>query len=208
MKTSLRFLLLFFLLAVVNVCAFAQSIDASLREEMGRRSDDEKIKVYVIMKSQYDRTQLNRQAGYFSNRSDRRAYVVNELKQFAEVSQYDIKKTLATMEKDGLVTKPTELWIANALCFSATKSAIEDLANRHDIEIIGFDQEEYMLFDEEMKPASNTREITQNILQVRANEVWAQGYTGSGVVVAIIDSGVNYICGMAERIFQITVGIS
>ena len=40
-----RFLLLFFLLAVVNVCAFAQSIDASLREEMGRRSDDEKIGV-------------------------------------------------------------------------------------------------------------------------------------------------------------------
>ena len=159
---------------------------------MGRRSDDEKIKVYVIMKSQYDRTQLNRQAGYFSNRSDRRTFVVNELKQFAEASQYDIKESLTTMEKEGLITEPTVLWVANALSFSATKSVIEDLAKRSDIEVIGFDQEEYMLFDEESKPVENTREMTQNIIKVRANEVWSLGYTGSGVVVAVVDTGVNY----------------
>ncbi len=187
-----RSLILFFLLAVVNVCALAQSIDAPLREEMNRRSEDEKIKVFVIMKSQYNRTQLNRQASFYSSRSDRRAYVVNELKQFAEASQYDIKKSLATMEKDGVTTEPTVLWVANALSFSATKSAIEELSQRKDIEIIGFDKEEYMLFDEESKPASNTREITQNISQVRANEVWSLGYTGVGIVVAVIDTGVNY----------------
>lgn len=187
-----RFWLLLFLLAVVNVCAFAQSIDAPLREEMSRRSEDEKIKVYVIMKPQYDRTQLNRRAGYYSNRRDRRDYVVNELKQFAEASQYDIKESLTTMEKEGLITEPTVLWVANALSFSATKSVIEDLAKRNDIEVIGFDQEEYMLFDEESKPVENTREMTQNIIKVRANEVWSLGYTGSGVVVAVVDTGVNY----------------
>lgn len=187
-----RSLILFFLLAVVNVCAFAQRIDAPLREEMSRRSEDEKIKVYVIMKPQYDRTQLNRRAGYYSNRRDKRDYVVNELKQFAEASQYDIKESLTTMEKEGLITEPTVLWVANALSFSATKSVIEDLAKRSDIEVIGFDQEEYMLFDEESKPVENTREMTQNIIKVRANEVWSLGYTGSGVVVAVVDTGVNY----------------
>lgn len=30
------------------------------------------------------------------------------------------------------------------------------------------------------------------MLQVNADQVWAQGYTGAGVIVAVVDSGVNY----------------
>jgi len=30
------------------------------------------------------------------------------------------------------------------------------------------------------------------VLQVNADQVWAQGYTGAGVIVAVVDSGVNY----------------
>ena len=36
------------------------------------------------------------------------------------------------------------------------------------------------------------REVTQNITQVNADQVWELGYTGAGVVVAVVDSGVNY----------------
>ncbi len=43
-----------------------------------------------------------------------------------------------------------------------------------------------------MKPASTTREVTPNITQVNADQVWGLGYTGAGVVVAVVDSGVNY----------------
>ena len=187
-------LLFLLLLAACSMIGFAQAtIDPLLSEEMNRCNDAEQIKVILIMKSQYDRTQLNRRASYFATRAERREFVVNELKGFADNSQYDLRRSLTEMERNGMVTEPTILWIANAMYFDATKAAIQDLARRNDIEIIGFAMEHNWIPDgEEAQQASATREITQNVLQVRANQVWELGYTGDGVVVAVIDTGVNY----------------
>ena len=183
-----------FLMAICCMAGYAQTvIDPLLSEEMGRRNDDERIKVIVIMKSQYDRTQLNRRADYFVTRAERREFVVNELKEFATASQYDLRRTLDEMERSGMVTEPTVLWMANALYFDATKAAINDLARRNDIEMMGYAKEyNWIPEDDTPRPASATREITQNVIQVGANKVWEQGYMGQGVVVAVIDTGVNY----------------
>jgi subtilisin family serine protease len=180
------------LLALICICGYAQIIDPALIEEMGQRGNDEKINVVVIMKSQYDREQLNRRADHFVSRAERREFVVNELKQFAEASQYELRSTLSEMERQDITTTPKIIWMANALYFSATKQAINDLAQRRDIAIIGLDEKRYMLYDEALKPTSMTREIAPNVTQVNADKVWDLGYTGQGVVVAVIDSGVNY----------------
>lgn len=187
-------LLFLLLLAACSLMGFAQAtIDPLLREEMNRRNDAEQIKVIVIMKSQYDRTLLNHRADYFVTRAERREFVVNELKSFADISQYDLRRSLVEMKRNGMVTDPTVLWMANAMYFDATKAAIQDLARRNDIEIIGFAMEHNWIPDgEEPQSATATREITQNVLQVGANQVWELGYTGEGVVVAVIDTGVNY----------------
>jgi len=183
-----------FFLAALCLSGFAQSIiDPLLSEEMGRRSNDEKIKVVVIMKSHYDRTELNRRADYYATRAQRREFVVSELKEFATATQYDLRHALSEMQRNGLTTEPTILWMANALSFEATQAAIQDLAQRNDIEIIGYAIERNCIPDEEeARPASATREITPNVTQVSADQVWALGYTGEGVVVAVIDTGVNY----------------
>ena len=187
---------LVFLLLGVLLCmsGFAQAvIDPLLSEEMNRRNDDEQMKVVVIMKSRYDRTQLNRRANYFTTRAERREFVVNELKEFSAASQYDLRHTLSEMERNGMVTEPTVLWMANALYFDATKAAIQDIARRNDIEIIGFAKEyNWIPEDDAPRPATATREITQNVIKVGANQVWELGYLGQGVVVAVIDTGVNY----------------
>lgn len=173
---------------------FAQTIiDPLLAEEMGRRADDDPIKVVVIMKSHYDRNELNRRADYFVTRAERREFVVNELKEFATATQYDLRHALTDMQRNGMTTEPTILWMANALYFEATKAAIQDLARRNDIELIGYAIERNWIPEDEVaRPAPATREITQNVTQVRADQVWALGYTGQGVVVAVIDTGVNY----------------
>ena len=180
------------LLALLCVCGFAQTIDPVLKQEMRQRSDDEKIKVIVVMNQQYDRQQLNRRAAHYVTRADRREFVVNELKQFAEASQYDLRRTLDEMERNDMTTAPKIIWMANAMYFSATKQAINDLAMRRDVGLIGLDEEKHVLFGEDSTPASNTREITSNVTQVNADQVWDLGFTGQGVVVAVIDTGVNY----------------
>ncbi len=160
---------------------------------MNRRSDDERIEVVVLMKAQYDRSQLCRRADYFPSRAERRAYVVNELKSFTEASQHDLKRILAEMESHGLVSSVRSLWSANTLYFEATKTALLDLSERTDIETISLNiQHQWIPESETQKPTSATREVTPNITQVNADQVWELGYTGEGVVVAVVDSGVNY----------------
>lgn len=125
------------MLATLCMSGFAQGIiDPLLTEEMGRRADDDPIKVVVIMKSHYNRNELNRRADYFVTRAERREFVVNELKEFATATQYDLRHALTDMQRNGMTTEPAVLWMANALYFEATKAAINDLARRNDIELI------------------------------------------------------------------------
>lgn len=173
---------------------FAQGcLDPLLSQEMNRRSDDERIEVVVLMKAQYDRLQLSRRADFIPTKAERRVFVVKELKAFAEVSQHDLKRVLSEMESHGMVSSVRSLWSANTLYFEATKLAILDLAERTDIETITLNtQHQWIAEGETPKPASATRETTPNITKVKADQVWELGYTGAGVVVAVVDSGVNY----------------
>ena len=188
MKKTLSFVLM----ALFCICGYAQTIDPVLLQEMEGRTGVEKIKVIVIMKSQYDRQQLGRSAAHYTTRAERREFVVNELKQFAETSQYELRSTLSEMERQDMTTAPKIIYMANALYFSATKQAINDLAMRRDVELIGLDEKKHVLFDEDPSLASNIPGITSNVTQVNADQVWDLGYTGQGVVVAVIDTGVNY----------------
>ena len=159
----------------------------------GFTQNNEMIDVVVIMKSQYNRTELCRKADFFATRAERRDYVVKELKTFTEASQYELKGILGELEQQGLVSSVQSLWSANTLYFKATASVMASLSERDDIAYIG-PMKRYSLIPEAGSPAiaPDSREITQNVLQVNADQVWAQGYTGAGVVVGVVDSGVNY----------------
>ncbi len=188
-------ILLTLAMAFLAVSGFAMPVlDPDLRAEMDRRGGDEKIRVHVVMKSQLDPMELRRQAGYLSDKSARRAYAIDEMKRHAEASQYALLRDISEMSRHGMTENVTTNWLANMVVCDATKAAILDIASRDDVEIVGYEVEKNWIPDgEEARPAaSGTREITSNVLQVRANEVWAEGYTGQGVVVAVIDTGVNY----------------
>ena len=186
-----------FLFLALSLCTagFASMpvIDPELRSEMNLREDNDPIEIVVLMKAQYDRQQLCRQAAFLPTKAERRDYVVNELKAFTEASQYNLKRTLAEMEQQGMVSSVRSLWSANTLYFSATKQAILDLSERTDIERISLNQQHPCIPETGMATAAPvSREITPNITQVNADQVWALGYTGQGVVVGVVDSGVNY----------------
>ena len=186
-----------FLILMLSLChaGFASRpvVDPELRSAMERREENDPIEIVVLMKAQYDRQQLCRQAELFPTKAERRDYVVNELKSFAEASQYDLKCMLVEMEKQGMVSSVRSLWSANALYFSATKQVILDLSERNDIERISLNQQRQCIpLYGSATEAPASREITPNVTQVNADQVWELGYTGQGVVVGVVDSGVNY----------------
>ena len=184
-----------FMITLAVACMFAQAqvIDPLLQEEMNRRTDNEMIEITVLMKSRCDRNMLSQRASALPTRAERRAFVVDELKRFTEASQRDLKLALAEMEQKGEVTAPRTLWMSNSLYFSATKETILALAKRDDVAHIGYNIDRKWIEDDEKPTSANeTREITTNILKVNADKVWELGFTGQGIVVSVIDAGVNY----------------
>jgi serine protease AprX len=164
-----------------------------LASVFGFAQNEEKTDVVILMKAQYNRTELCRKADCFATRAERRDYVVKELKAFTEASQYELRDLLTELERQGQVSSVHSLWSANAMYFLATKSVIANLSTRNDIEYIGPITRSSLIPEVETPRAATTlREITPNITQVNADQVWALGYTGAGVVVAVVDSGVNY----------------
>jgi serine protease AprX len=188
-----RIPLLFLLLTAALLGRSQAYIDVRLEKEMAQRAHDEQIEVVVLMHSQYDRTLLNHRVAYCPSRAERRERVVHELKAFSEASQNDLKQYLSGLEQHRLVSAPKTLWTANALSFAATKDVIQDLARRPDIAMIGLDHKENLIPETTpARAASPDRETTPNVYQVNADQVWELGYRGQGVVVAVVDSGVNY----------------
>ena len=155
----------------------------------------EPVEVMVLMKARYDRTELCRRAELYHTKAERRDYVVKELKAFAEASQHDIMITLKELEQQGLVSSISCLWSANAISFTTTEEVIQMLMQRDDVESIT-PVRKYPCIPE----SETTTEVTDisrytiapNLTQVNAPQVWAQGNEGQGVLVAVIDSGVNY----------------
>lgn len=155
----------------------------------------EPIEVMVLMKARYDRTELCSRAKFFSTKAEKRDYVVRELKAFAEASQHDLMVTLKELEQQGLVSNIRCLWSANAISFTATEEVIQMLSECADIENITPVRKHQCIHKAETTgefPDISRYAIAPNLTQVNAPQVWAQGNEGQGVLVAVIDSGVNY----------------
>lgn len=187
--------LLFTLLVVMLfcVCSFAQSgvIEPELQAAIEQKGD-EMISVNIIFKSQMDPNQLRSKVSKVSDKKIRRDIVVNELKSFSEREQKDVMAILDAEERSGKVTKITNHWLSNVITCTTTADVIYYLSEHSSISMIGYNEEKYMLWDEKSEKVEATRGLTDNITMVNADDVWELGFTGEGVLVAVVDTGVNY----------------
>ena len=168
-------------------------IDPELQAEMDRRGTDEKIKVVILLSEQADAMALLREAESFATKQEQRQFVIETLKRQSETSQYELISLLEEMESNNMVEDIQSFWLVNGISCNANKLAINNLTQRRNILTIYHCVEAQWIFEEEAMPTpkGNDREITQNLLQVNAPQVWAQGYTGAGVLIALIDTGVR-----------------
>ena len=190
MKKSILLLLLT-LFSLNLIYAQTNTIEPELQEAINQKGD-EMISVNIILKSQADVQKLQQIAAKANDRKSKREVVVNELKSFSKSTQSDLMSILDAEAKNGKVEDIRCHWLVNAISCSASSDVIYLIAKHNDVEVIAYDEMKYLLWDEEVKAAEPARGMTQNITHVKADDVWDLGYTGEGVMVAVIDTGVNF----------------
>ena len=183
------------LLTIVLICSLRitaqdfSKIDITLQQEMALSAKTDMLRISIILSPQYDQIELRNKAVTIKNKEEKRNFVVNELKQFSEETQKNLLTVISKLE----VSSIQSFWISNSISCSASIDAIEILSYQPDILLIGLETRQYLLPEGETPtPADPKREITYNITKVQADEVWELGYTGEGVIVGVLDTGVNY----------------
>jgi subtilisin family serine protease len=114
--------------------------------------------------------------------------VVQALRDKATTSRVSIKNDLDAKEREGKIRKVKDLWIINGFALTASAQTIRELAVRNDVEEVIPDRIGILA---QPAAALATGGPGWNLEMVGAPILWQLGYSGQGVVVANLDSGVD-----------------
>jgi subtilisin family serine protease len=154
-----------------------QKIAPAVEAAMASLPAGEMITVIVTLRDQADLSQI---AG--ADRAARQQGVIQALQAKADAAQRSILSLLALRQAQGTASQVTLFWILNGLSVTATSEVIRELAARADVQSITPDEIDVV-------PAQLPAE--PNLSVVNALALWDFGFTGQGVVVANMDTGVD-----------------
>lgn len=157
----------------------AEVMDAQLQSLLDSAGPNDEIRVIVTFT---DRTPVEGIEG--ETRRARRTRIINVLRQKAEFSQAPLR---AYLEESRRAKQMRQLWLINGMAVTAIPEVIREMSSRQGVERITMDvpvSAPIMTYSETISP-------TWNLQAVGAEKLWALGYTGKGVVVANLDSGVD-----------------
>jgi len=188
--------------AGANVNA-AEKIDA----ELAKQFDADGYVTYLVKMSEQVNTEkvskeaqalsMSKQATPAAQKLAVRNAVVNSLRETADRTQRELVKFLDQMSAAGKVSKYTSFYIVNGMAVTSTKDVMEKIASFQEVEKIlpnrQFKLDDAIKTDEQSVSGTQQPNVIEwNIEQVGAPQVWEMGIDGSGIVVANMDTGVQY----------------
>ncbi|MCH7761125.1 S8 family serine peptidase, partial [candidate division TA06 bacterium] len=168
-------------------------IGPDLQKILERELTEEKIPVNIVLKEQVNPEAIRTLTVGFT-KEEWRKVVVEELKRFTETQQAGLLAELSWWESLGEAEGVKGFWLINAVHGRLTKGAIEALHERPEVHYIEYD----LMPGGLLKPQNGQVEepriqtLEWGVTRINAPAVWAMGNTGQGVVVGVIDTGVNY----------------
>jgi len=158
--------------------ALAAVIVPELAAELARLAPQDEIPVIVWMADRVDPRLYE-----LADRSARDTRLVKALREKAAATQGPYRVFLQNQGARQL----RELWVINGIAVTARASVIRQLASRPGIERISLDS----TLEAPVTSVGGAAPPEWNLNAVQAPQLWSLGYTGSGVVVANMDTGVD-----------------
>ncbi len=126
----------------------------------------------------------------------RRTALVKSLQTTYEVAQAPFETLFAEAQSRGEVLERRDLWIIRGVALIARPQFVRQLINTPGLAEIRLDEYTQYLSPSDMavREATGGGNPTWGLTQIRAPEVWASlGISGTGAVVAIVDTGVDFL---------------
>ncbi len=186
----------------VSVAAAQPSDNSKLHNGLGAAvrtlGPGELLPVVIVMREQTPQAQIDALAE-IDDKGVRRDAVLGALRETAARTQGGVLDVLRNAQQTGAVGERLRpLWIANMIAVDASPAVIARIAARGDVAYIHHDKQ----IGEEVFPVlpddgdeidgddgGVTAAITCGLNKINAPDVWNMGFTGDGVVVGMIDTG-------------------
>ena len=186
-------------------------IGPALAERLNGVRDYDVLEVVIFLKGEPARNQLestNAADATFSREQAVRSMETEALRNQAPLLDYLTGQQANTMELRDSTTvrranKIEQFWINNSIKAEVTRDTLEAILARDDVQYIELDRKADLrelldvarsdrsaaarALDADVTPAT-----AWSVKQINAPLVWQRGIDGSDVIVAVVDSGVNY----------------
>ena len=153
-------------------------IAPELEAELATRASDEEVSIIVSFSGR-----VNHRSFEVKDRRQRDARLLKALKEKATAAQ----KPLRALLQSNPARRVRELWVINGMAVTVPALRVRSLARLPGVESIRPDA----ILQAPVTAAGNPAPAEWNLNAVHAPELWSQGHTGSNVVVANMDTGVD-----------------
>ena len=197
----MKYIYYLLILLIGNSIAAADNskIHPYLMSKIAEAGDNAMIPAYVIFN---DRLTLNdfSDISYDTPKKERRKIVIDRLMSFAENYQRNVVDYLKLQKSRGAELNYEVLWIANCVIVSANPEVIYELSDFQNVKMICYDPQYPIeeLYDTKQMKAPFIGAMSDDasspapqpgLTLIKADQVWALGNKGKGVLVANADDG-------------------
>ncbi len=192
------FLVVIALLITGNSFSKSPKIHEELQARMDQASENTRLNIYVLFNEHLTLNDFSF-ISYDTPKDERRRIVIERLQSYADNYQRNVREYLSTKTSEGSVNGYEVLWLTNSIVTSAPSQVINELAGFDNVKMICFDPEfpSEMLHDSkqpsppfiEAMPNQSSVAPEPGVVLMKADQVWALGNRGTGVIVANADDG-------------------
>lgn len=186
-------IILLVLALILSLAMSEDKIGLELQKKMQQVRSQQQIPVTVLFEGMPTFAEVAQEYRFLGDSEVVTDQVVRVMKDRAESIHYSLQEMCNSRSLSNEMSDFQSIWLVNAVSMKATPAAIQEIAMLANVEKIVLNEPVKMLFED--------RGLAWGVSQIKADQVWSS-YNGTGVVVAVVDTGVNAHPDLAGRVLD------